>query len=288
MRCMIEAMEPGLRDGLAHYALADKQRSENFPVALRLLPLSVRRHLVAVYDVARTMDDLADEADGDRLRLLHDFGADLERVWDTGPNADVLRRLVPTVRELDLSPEPFRCLLAAGVQDQQVLRYETYDQLLGYCRLSADPVGRLVLAVFGVTDPRAGALSDRVCTALQLLEHCQDVAEDRRNGRIYLPQEDLRAHGVTPADLDAGRASPAVRRLVAFEAERASALLEQGAPLVRMLRGWARVAVAGYVAGGRATVAALRRAGGDVLAASPGPRRRDVVGQGLRLALGAR
>ena len=279
----------GVRDGPLHHSLVDKQRSENFPVALRLLPAASRRHLVAVYDVARTMDDLADEAPGDRLRLLQDFGVDLERVWDTGePAADVLRRLVPTVRELDLSREPFRHLLAAGVQDQHVTGYETYDELLGYCRLSADPVGRLVLAVFGVSDPQATALSDRVCTALQLLEHWQDVAEDRRNGRTYLPQEDLRAHAVAPTDLDAPRASPAVRRLMAFEVERASALLEQGAPLVGLLRGWARVAVVGYVAGGRATVAALRRSGGDVLAASPRPRRRDVAAHGLQLLREAR
>lgn len=278
-----------VRDGALQQALLDKQRSENFPVALHLLPAAVRRHLVAIYDVARTMDDLADEAAGDRLGLLHDFGADLERVWGTGePSTDVLRRLVPTVHALDLPPEPFRRLLAAGVQDQLVSRYETYDELLGYCRLSADPVGRLVLAVFGVHDPRAVALSDRVCTALQLLEHWQDVGEDRRNGRTYLPQEDLRAHGVAPADLDAGQAGAPVRRLMAFEVERAAVLLDSGAPLVGLLRGWARVAVTGYVAGGRATVAALRRTGGDVLAASPRPRRRDVAGHGLRLALGAR
>lgn len=279
----------GVQEGPLHHSLVDQQRSENFPVALRVLPRSHRRHLVAVYDVARTMDDLADEAAGDRLGLLHDFGVDLERVWVGGePSTDVLRRLVPTVHELGLSPDPFRRLLAAGVQDQQVSRYETYDELLDYCRLSADPVGQLVLAVFGVRDPRATALSDRICTALQLLEHWQDVAEDRRNGRVYLPQEDLRAYGVTPADLDAGRASAPLRRLMAFEVERASELLDQGAPLVRLLHGWARVAVTGYVAGGRGTVMALRRTGGDVLAASPRPRRRDVAGHGLRLALGAR
>ena len=126
--------------------------------------------------------------------------------------------------------------------------YETFDDLLGYCRLSADPVGRLVLAVFGATDPRTVRLSDRVCTALQLLEFWQDVAEDRRDGRVYLPAESMRAHGVTGSDLDAPRASPSLRRLLADETWRAESLLDSGSELLGLLHGWARVAVAGYVA----------------------------------------
>jgi squalene synthase HpnC len=264
--------------------LRARQRAENFPVALRLLPAAERRHLGVLYDVARTIDDLADEAPGDRVRLLGDFADDLERVWDGRvPRAEVLRRLVRTVQDVDLSPEPFRRLVAAGLQDQHTTSYRTYDQLRGYCRLSADPVGHLVLAVFKVRDAEATAFSDRVCTALQLLEHWQDVAEDRRAGRVYLPQEDLRAFGVVPAHLDRPRSTPAVRELVAFETDRAAALLEAGAPLVGMLHGWARVAVAGYVAGGRATVAALRRPDTDVLVRAPRPARRDVAAQAVRL-----
>jgi phytoene/squalene synthetase len=134
-----------------------------------------------------------------------------------------------------------------------------------------------VLGIFGAETPETVELSDRVCTALQLVEHWQDVAEDRGRGRVYLPREDMDRFGVAPADLDLPVATGAVRRLVLFETDRAAALLESGAPLVGLLKGWARVAVAGYVAGGRGAVAALRRCGGDVLAASPGTRRRDVV-----------
>jgi squalene synthase HpnC len=264
-----------------------KRRAENFPVALRLLPRKLRADLIAVYGVARAVDDLGDEAPGDRIALLEAFRADLASVWETRrPEHPVLRRLVPTVVARGLDREPFDRLVRANLVDQRVHRYATYAQLQEYCRLSADPVGRIVLAVFGVADPVATELSDRVCTALQLIEHWQDVAEDRRAGRVYLPQEDLAAFGITEAELDAppgqGVASPALRRLMAFEITRAAELLDSGAPLIGMLHGWARLAVAGYVAGGRAAVDALRRSisdrgDGDILRGAARPRRRDVL-----------
>lgn len=166
----------------------------------------------------------------------------------------------------------------------------SYGQLRDYCTLSADPIGRIVLALFGVCDPVAIELSDRVCTALQLIEHWQDIAEDRRAGRVYLPQEDLAAYGVAETELDAlpseGMSSPALRALMAFETTRAAKLLDSGAPLIGLLRGWARLAVAGYVAGGRAAVDALNRSisgrAADILAGPPRPRRRDVLRHLLR------
>jgi squalene synthase HpnC len=268
---------PG-RDGLD-----EKRRAENFPVALRVLPGGLRRDLVALYGVARVIDDLGDEADGDRLAQLDAFAADLATIWRGGTPAEpVLRALAPTVRAHDLPQEPFDNLIEANRWDQKIASYETYQDLLAYCALSAEPVGRIVLGIFGVTGPQASnpeavTRSDRVCTALQIIEHCQDVAEDRRAGRVYLPREDLRQYGVTEAELDASVASPGVRRLVQFEAERAGALLAAGAPLVRSLHGWAKLAVAGYVAGGRAAIDGLRRVGWDVLSRSPGVRRTDVL-----------
>jgi squalene synthase HpnC len=264
-----------------------KRRAENFPVALRLLPRKLRADLIAVYGVARVVDDLGDEAPGDRIALLEAFRADLASVWETGrPEHPVLRQLVPAVATRGLAREPFDRLVQANLVDQRVHRYATYAQLREYCTLSADPVGRIVLAVFGVADPVATELSDRVCTALQLIEHWQDISEDRRAGRVYLPQEDLAAFGVTEAELDAppgqGVASPALRRLMAFEITRAAELLDSGAPLLGLLHGWARLAVAGYVAGGRAALDALRRSisargDGDILRGPPRPRRRDVL-----------
>jgi phytoene/squalene synthetase len=128
-----------------------------------------------------------------------------------------------------------------------------------------------------VCHPAAIELSDRVCAALQLIEHWQDVAEDRRAGRLYLPQEDLTAFGVAEAELDGTVASPALRRLMAFQITRAADLLDSGAPLIGLLSGWARLAVAGYLAGGRAALDALRRADGDVLGGAALPRRRDML-----------
>jgi squalene synthase HpnC len=263
------ALEPRLREA---------ERAENFPVASRLLPLAVRTHLRAVYDVVRTIDDLGDEADGDRAAQLRRFADDLALVWTGEPCAPVLRRLVPTVRACGLERDPFNRLVAANLQDQWVSRYETWTELVGYCWLSAAPIGRLVLAVFGVAPDAAIEWgSDRVCTALQLLEHWQDVAEDHRRGRTYLPAEDLTAAGVAESDLDTSTASPALRRLVADETARAVAVLDAGAGIVGRLDGWARVAVAGYVAGGRAAADALRRCGFDVLGAPPRTRHRDVA-----------
>jgi squalene synthase HpnC len=276
--------------------LRDKQRAENFPVAIRVLPARYREHLAAVYGFARLVDDLGDEAVGDRTALLDEFAADLATIWAGGtPRSAVLRRLAGTVRACDLPREPFENLVEANRWDQRISRYASFDELRAYCALSADPVGRIVLGIFGADhragrrardpDPVAVELSDRVCTALQLVEHWQDVAEDRRAGRIYLPADDLAAYGVTEADLD-GAPTPtptAVRRLLAFETDRAAALLDAGTPLVGRLHGWARLAVAGYVAGGRATIDALRREDFDVLTRTPKGRRRDLVRHLVRL-----
>jgi squalene synthase HpnC len=258
--------------------LREKERAENFPVALRILPGRYQRHLRALYDVARVIDDLGDAAAGDRTELLMAFRSDLDGIWlGRPPSTPVLRQLAATVRACDLDREPFGRLVAANLQDQVVSRYARYADLAQYCTLSADPVGRVVLKIFNSSTPRNVELSDRICTALQLVEHWQDVAEDRRAGRIYLPLEDLEAHGVAETDLDRTVATSAVRQLIAFETDRAADLLDSGAPLVASLHGWARLAVAGYVAGGRAAIDAMRRADYDVLSGTPRPRRRDVV-----------
>ena len=270
-------------------ALQGKRRTENFPVALRVLPRRLRGHLLAVYDFARVVDDLGDEATGNRLALLDGFARDLATIWDHGtPTDPVLRRLAETVHACCLPRKPFEDLVEANRRDQRITRYRTFDELRDYCTLSANPVGRIVLGVFApgtAADPATLAMSDRVCTALQLIEHWQDVGEDRRAGRVYLPAEDLAAFGVSEADLDGRQTSEPLRRLLAFQTDRAAGLLAAGAGLVGTLRGWARLAVAGYVAGGLAAVEALRRARMDVLAATPRVRRRDVARHALGLLI---
>src|ERR1700745_2253666 len=240
---------------------------ENFPVALRLLPARHRRHLTNLYFFARLTDDLGDEArDGNadvtglRLGLLDELAADVDRIYAGGtPESPVMRAMAGTVRECGVPARPLHDLIQANRKDQQVTRYPTYADLERYCELSANPVGQIVLYIFGVATPGRVALSDNICTALQLAEHWQDVAEDLGNGRIYLPGEDLERFGCTEADLAAPAANEAVRKLMIFETDRATRLLDQGAPLVGTLRGAARLAVAGYLAGGRAALAAIRR-----------------------------
>ncbi|WP_406396008.1 squalene synthase HpnC [Streptomyces sp. NBC_00882] len=263
----------------------DKAAGENFPVAPFFLPKDWRTDLIAVYGFARLVDDIGDGdlapggADArllgvsseDRLLLLDAFEADLDRVFDGTPAHPLLRRLQATVRRRALSPEPFHGLIAANRQDQLVTRYETYDDLLAYCELSANPVGRLVLAVTGSSTPERIRLSDAICTALQIVEHLQDVAEDLGRDRIYLPAEDMKRFHVQEADLAAKTASASVRALVAYEAQRARELLNEGAPLVGSVHGRLKLLLAGFVAGGRAALRAIAAAEHDVLPGPPKP-----------------
>lgn len=245
--------------------ILDKASTENFPVASRLLPRSVRADLLAIYGFARMVDDVGDESTGDRDRLLDDIDEDIDRIYSGMPRSPVLRRLAPTVAAHRIDPEPLRKLVQANRQDQRVARYQTHEQLLGYCELSANPVGALVLHVFDAATPQRLRLSDAICTALQLVEHWQDVGEDRARGRVYLPAEDLAAYGCADAELLDASTSPRLRAVLALCTRRAADLLDAGAPLIDTLSGFARLAVAGYLAGGRATVQALRAADFDVL-----------------------
>jgi squalene synthase HpnC len=256
---------------------ATQVTQENFPVALRLLPQRHRRHLLAVYAYARSVDDTGDLAPGERPRLLADLAEDVRRLYGESPagsaepRAAAVRGLAATVRECQIPMEPFLDLIAANAQDQVVSRYENFADLAGYCRLSANPVGQIVLYVFDSHTPQRARLSDSICTGLQLAEHWQDVAEDMQAGRIYLPAEDMRRFGCTEQDLVAARASSSLRNLLAFEVGRATELIDAGAPLVGSLGTVARAAVAGYVAGGRAALAAIAKADYDVLRATPRP-----------------
>ena len=243
--------------------------SENFPVALRVLGGRTRGHLLSIYGFARLADQLGDAVDGDRLALLDELEADVNRAFDGKPEHPLLRRLAPTVRECGLPRGPFLRLIEANRRDQKVVAYQTFEDLLAYCELSANPVGELVLHVFGAASPDLIELSDRVCTGLQLVEHWQDVGEDFRRGRVYLPAQELDRFGVAHDELGEPHTSERLRSLLVFEVARARALIDEGAPLVGRLHGRARLAVAGYVGGGRANADAIVAAGYDVLAGPP-------------------
>ncbi|MEV6400312.1 squalene synthase HpnC [Streptomyces sp. NPDC051907] len=301
-----EASAPAPVDSVR--ATLDKAAHENFPVAPFYLPRAWRDDLMAVYGYARLVDDIGDgdlEPGGadarllgvgadraeDRLALLDAFEADLRRVFPCdppeAPRHPLLRALQPTVRRRSLTPGPFLGLIEANRQDQAVRRYETYDDLLAYCALSANPVGRLVLQITGTASPERVRRSDAVCTALQIVEHLQDVREDLGRDRIYLPAEDLARFHVTEADLAAPTGGASVRALVAFEAQRARELLNEGTALVGSVHGRLRLLLAGFVAGGHAALNSIAAAGHDVLPGPPKPAKANLlreVGAVLRRA----
>ncbi|MGA7418051.1 MAG: squalene synthase HpnC [Acidimicrobiales bacterium] len=262
-------------------AILGQARSENFPVASFFLPRRVRSHLMAIYGFARLADDIGDEVEGDRLAQLDWLESELERANEGTATHPILVRLMPTLSELSLPLDLFRALIEANRVDQTVRRYETMEELADYCRLSAVPVGRLVLLVFGVSTPARVALSDEVCIGLQLTEHLQDIGEDAVHGRIYLPARDRTAFGVTEDELLAPRAVPSLQRLVAVHVNRARRRLAAGRPLARDLPWQPRAAVAGFVGGGEAALDAIQRAGYDVLGTRCKPQ---VLGVVARLA----
>ncbi|MEV6210028.1 squalene synthase HpnC [Kitasatospora sp. NPDC051914] len=284
-------------------ATLQKADLENFPVAPSFLPAAWRTDLMAVYGFARLVDDAGDGDLADpeqvaalldvpvvadptafRLGLLDGLERDLDRAFEATlgrggepPRHPLMKALVPLADRHPVTPEPFRRLIEANRVDQTTTRYATYRDLLGYCTLSADPVGRLVLAIAGVATPERIALSDAICSGLQIVEHIQDVAEDLGRGRIYLPADSRERFGVTEADLAEPTAGPRVRELIAFEAERARTLLDRGAPLVGTVHGRLRLLLAGFTAGGYAALAAVEDAGYDVLAQQPKPDKRRLA-----------
>ena len=248
----------------------------------------MRRDLFALYGFARLADDIGDEYEGDRFAALDALEAELDRAYAGRARHPLLVRLQPVLREHRLPRAPFLRLIEANRFDQRTPRLKHFGELRAYCALSADPVGELVLHVFGQASGENVALSDSICSALQIVEHLQDVAEDFAEGRIYLPAEDLERFGCAEADLGRAPASPALRRVVAFEAARARELLRAGQPLVAQLRQPARMAIAAFAAGGHAALDAIERGDHDVTSRTWRPRKRDVLFRTLRLLWAAR
>ena len=259
----------GLLDSpeLAAARIDARASGENFPVASVLAPREARPYLRAIYGFARLVDNLGDEAAGDRFALLDQ----LEQELDGPPRTEVMRRLHETIRECDLPRAPFARLIEANRIDQVKSRHETWDDVKEYCTYSADPVGRLVLGVYRQAhDSQLRAWSDDVCTGLQLVNFLQDPPRDFVLGRVYLPQEDLRRFAVVDTEME----GPINERLVAlfrFEAGRARALLNSGFPLAGALGRRIGRSVALFSRGGIASLDALERAGWDVFTGRPAP-----------------
>ena len=251
----------------------ERASGENFSVASLLAPKDARPHLRAIYGFARLVDNLGDEAQGDRSALLDELEAELDACYGGEPRTALMRRLQATILACELPREPFSRLIEANRIDQRTSRYETWDDVRDYCTYSAEPVGRLVLGIYG-RDSEADltAASDDVCTGLQLVNFLQDPPRDLALGRVYLPQEDLRRFGVDNEEL-AGPVSDRLTALCRFESARAAALLRPGFGLAEALGGRIGKSVALFSRGGLAALAALERAEWDVFSGRPAPGR---------------
>jgi len=242
---------------------------ENFTVVSWLLPRALRPHMYAVYAYCRGVDDLGDEAEGDRMALLDDWEAELQRCYNGTPQHPAFLALQETVRRFGIPREPFLRLIEANRMDQRISRYRTYDDLLGYCENSANPVGHLVLYLFGYRDEKRQRLSDATCTALQLTNFWQDVRRDLGKGRIYIPLEDMERFGYSEGDLLEGRFDGRFRALMEFQVQRTRALFREGLELIPKVRGRLKLDLRLFSLGGLAVLDAIEAIRYDVLHRRP-------------------
>lgn len=231
-----------LPQAYAYCARMARSHYENFPVASRLLPARLRRPVAVIYAFARSADDFADEGDlapEQRLALLDGYGRELDALAQGEPSTNpIFIALADVVRRHGLPLPLFRDLLSAFRQDVTQRQYADYAAVLDYCRRSANPVGRLLLHLNGTADAETLALSDRICTALQLINFHQDLLQDYdENGRLYLPQDEMRMHGIGPEHIRDRRNDAALRELLRLQYHRSRELLQAGTPLGRRVRG---------------------------------------------------
>jgi squalene synthase HpnC len=275
---------PSLAEAEAYCRRLAHTHYENFSVATWFLPKRLRQHFCNVYAYCRVSDDLGDEV-GDpqaSLRLLDEWEVELSACYAGSPRHPVFVALANTVREFDIPKQPFSDLLTAFRQDQTITRYRTFQDLVGYCQYSANPVGRLVLYLCGYRDAERQHLSDFTCTALQLANFWQDVTVDYAKGRTYLPIEDLTAYGVSENDLAEQQNTPAFCKMMQFEVERARDWFRQGLPLLERVDRELAIDLELFSRGGQEILNAIERQHFKVLG------RRPAISKSRKLALVAR
>lgn len=255
---------------------------ENFPVASWLLPKRLRQPVEAIYRFARSADDIADEGDAPpatRLQQLAAYQDELNRIARGEATAHpVFAPLANAIQEHDLPLAPFRDLLSAFAQDVEKTRYANFGEIMDYCRRSANPVGRLMMHLYGDHDPRHLAYSDAICSSLQLINFLQDIALDYRKGRVYLPQDELAAHHVDESQIAAGDTRGLWHMLMNKQIERARKLLQAGAPLGRLLKGRIGLELRMTILGGEAILRKLHADPGCVFHNRPVLTKRDWIG----------
>ncbi len=242
---------------------------ENFSVGTRLIPKEFRRHFYSVYAFCRGVDDLGDEAKTGQLALLDEWERQLRLCYDGAPDHIYFKALQVTVEKFDIPQEPFLKLIEANRRDQRIKRHPDYQELLEYCDHSANPVGRIVLYVFGHREPELHALSDYTCTALQLANFWQDVARDYSLNRVYIPQSDMSEYGVGEDEIERRVPTREFRKLMRFEVERTKDLFRRGYALVPRVIEPARIDIALFTAGGLSIIKAIERQDYDVLTRRP-------------------
>ena len=310
----IPEQAPSLAEAQAYCKRLATSHYENFSVVTWFLPKRLHQHFFNVYAYCRISDDLGDEVGDTKLslKLLNEWEAELNATYlsmveeapvdvrkdaeklqaapftkkPVGPRHPVFIALRETIREFDIPRAPFADLLTAFRQDQTVTRFETFDDVLGYCKNSANPVGHLVLYLCGYRDAERQKLSDYTCTALQLANFWQDVAVDYRKGRIYLPLESLRRFGVSEDDIAQGRVTPQFRELMKFEVQRARDWFAKGLPLIKMVDRELALDVELFSRGGQEILNAIERQRYDVLTSRPAISKPKKLWLVLRAATG--
>ena len=280
----IPSTAPSLAEAQEYCALLARTHYENFSVATWFLPKRLRQHFFNVYAYCRISDDLGDEIDdaAASLALLDQWQAELEACYDGAPKHPVFVALAETVRQFEIPKHEFGDLLIAFRQDQAITRFETFEDVLGYCCYSANPVGHLVLYLCGYRDPERQQLSDYTCTALQLANFWQDVSVDYAKGRIYLPLAEMRRFSVTEDDIICGRNTPAFRALIRFQVTRAREWFRRGLPLVEKIDRELAVDIELFSRGGQEILRAIEKQNYAVL------ENRPVISKSRKLALIAR
>ncbi len=275
---------PSLPDARAYCERLAKSHYENFSVATWFLPAKLRQHFYNVYAYCRISDDLGDEVGNAQqsLELLDQWEAELNACYAESPRHPVFVALVETIKQFGIPKHEFSDLLIAFRRDQTITRFEAFDDILEYCKYSANPVGHLVLYLGGYSDTERQTLSDYTCTALQLANFWQDVTVDYLKGRIYLPLEDLSRFGVSEQDIAQGRTRPQFIELMKFEVQRAREWFDRGLPLIKSVNKELAIDLELFSRGGQEILNAIEAQGFDVL------RQRPVISKARKLWLVAR
>ncbi|WP_067620276.1 squalene synthase HpnC [Alicyclobacillus acidiphilus] len=260
---------------------------ENFSVVSGFVPRAIRPHFCSIYAFCRGVDDLGDELDGDRLAALDAFEQELRRCYDGQPETPAFRALQFTISQFELPDEPFLRLIQVNRRDQTQKTYATWEDLRDYCRYSADPVGRLVLGLFGYRDEERYALSDYTCTALQIANHLQDIHRDAKAGRIYVPEADLLRFGSSLDDIWNGRMTDGLRACIQFEVDRTAQWFAKGAKLEHMVPRRLSMQLRLYRLGGQAILDALRAQNYDPFIRRPVVSNRQKLWIAFRTLIGA-